>query len=36
MKMNNIISSPLTGRIKTINVKAGETFNKSQILVEFE
>jgi biotin carboxyl carrier protein len=35
MKMNNILSSPLNGHIKKINVKAGETFTRSQILVEF-
>jgi len=35
MKMNNIISSPLTGHIKKINVKAGDTFTRAQILVEF-
>jgi len=35
MKMNNILTSPLTGRIKKVNVKAGETFTRSQILVEF-
>jgi biotin carboxyl carrier protein len=36
MKMNNILSSPLNGRISKVNVKVGDTFNKSQILVEFE
>lgn len=36
MKMNNILSSPMTGRISKVNVKAGETFTKAQILVEFE
>ncbi|TRZ75943.1 MAG: acetyl-CoA carboxylase biotin carboxyl carrier protein subunit [Bacteroidetes bacterium] len=35
MKMNNILSSPMTGRIKKVNVKAGETFTRAQILVEF-
>jgi biotin carboxyl carrier protein len=35
MKMNNILSSPMTGRIKKINVKAKETFTRAQILVEF-
>ena len=35
MKMNNILSAPIDGTIKKINVKAGDTFNKSQILVEF-
>jgi len=36
MKMNNILSSPLTGRIKKVNVKTGETFTRAQILVEFD
>jgi biotin carboxyl carrier protein len=36
MKMNNILSSPMNGKIKKINVKTGETFTKSQILVEFD
>jgi len=35
MKMNNILSAPMNGKIKKINVKAGETFNRAQILVEF-
>jgi biotin carboxyl carrier protein len=35
MKMNNILSSPMNGHIKKVNVKAGESFPKSQILVEF-
>ena len=36
MKMNNILSSPMTGRIKKVNVKPGETFTRAQILVEFD
>ena len=36
MKMNNILTSPINGKIKKINVKAGVTFPKSQILVELE
>ena len=36
MKMNNILSSPMDGVIKKINVKAGDTFPKSQMLVEFK
>lgn len=36
MKMNNIITSPITGVIKKINVKAGETVPKTQVLVEFK
>jgi biotin carboxyl carrier protein len=35
MKMNNILASPIDGRIKKISVKAGDTFPKSQVLVEF-
>jgi biotin carboxyl carrier protein len=36
MKMNNILSSPMDGVIKKITVKAGDTFPKSQMLVEFK
>ena len=36
MKMNNILHSPMTGKIKKINVKTGATFTRSQILIEFE
>ena len=36
MKMNNILSAPMDGHIKKIYVKAGDTFPKSQILVEFK
>jgi biotin carboxyl carrier protein len=36
MKMNNILSAPMDGHIKKINVKAGDTFPKSQILVELK
>jgi biotin carboxyl carrier protein len=35
MKMNNILSAPMNGKIKKVNVKAGETFTRAQILVEF-
>jgi biotin carboxyl carrier protein len=35
MKMNNILTSPIDGRIKKISVKPGDTFPKSQVLVEF-
>ena len=35
MKMNNILTAPISGRIKKIYVKQGETFPKSQVLVEF-
>ena len=36
MKMNNILIAPITGVIKKINVKVGETVPKTQILVEFK
>jgi acetyl/propionyl-CoA carboxylase alpha subunit len=36
MKMNNILLAPLTGVIKKINCKAGDSVPKSQILVEFK
>ena len=36
MKMNNVLHSPITGKIRKINVKAGATFTRSQILIEFE
>src|SRR5271157_1851128 len=35
MKMNNILTAPIDGRIKKISVKAGDSFPKSQVLVEF-
>ncbi len=35
MKMNNILTAPIDGRIKKISVKVGDCFPKSQILVEF-
>ncbi len=34
MKMNNIITSPSDGNIKTINAKAGKTVAKNELLVE--
>jgi biotin carboxyl carrier protein len=36
MKMNNVLISPMTGVIKKIYVKAGETVSKSQLLVELK
>jgi biotin carboxyl carrier protein len=36
MKMNNVLSSPINGIIKKINVKAGETVSKAQLLVELK
>ena len=35
MKMNNILTAPIDGRIKKISVKAGDSFPRSQVLVEF-
>jgi biotin carboxyl carrier protein len=35
MKMNNILTAPIDGHIKKIYVKKGESFPKSQMLVEF-
>jgi biotin carboxyl carrier protein len=36
MKMNNILTAPINGVIKKVNVKVGETVPKTQILVEFK
>lgn len=36
MKMENDIRSPLSGRIKGIHVKTGQSVEKGQMLVEFE
>jgi biotin carboxyl carrier protein len=36
MKMNNILLSPMSGVIKKINCKAGDSVPKSQILIEFK
>ena len=36
MKMNNILLAPMSGIIKKINCKAGDTVPKSQILIEFK
>jgi len=36
MKMNNILLAPITGVIKKINCKAGDSVPKSQVLVEFK
>jgi len=36
MKMENVISSPRQGVIKTILVKDGDAVNKKELLVEFE
>lgn len=36
MKMKNTISSPMSGKIKKINVKTGEKVPKGHLLIEFE
>jgi biotin carboxyl carrier protein len=36
MKMNNVLIAPVSGVIKKVHVKAGETVTKSQILVELK
>lgn len=36
MKMNNIITSPVNGKIKSVNVTVGQIIVKGTVLVEFE
>ncbi|MBO6632249.1 MAG: acetyl-CoA carboxylase biotin carboxyl carrier protein subunit, partial [Psychroserpens sp.] len=36
MKMENVITSPRQGVIKSISVTKGETVDKNALLVEFE
>lgn len=36
MKMQNIICSPMAGRIKAVHVKEGERVRKGVLMVEFE
>jgi biotin carboxyl carrier protein len=36
MKMENVITSPREGVIKSISVKVGETVDKKQLLISFE
>jgi biotin carboxyl carrier protein len=36
MKVQNRILSPMTGKIKSINVEIGERIPKSKLLLEFE
>jgi biotin carboxyl carrier protein len=36
MKMENIIKSPVDGKVKDVKVALGESVNKNQLLVEFE
>jgi biotin carboxyl carrier protein len=36
MKMNNIITAPVTGVIKKVYVKVGDMVPKTQVLIEFK
>ena len=36
MKMENVITSPRDGIIKSISVKKSESVDKNQLLIEFE
>lgn len=36
MKMENVITSPRTGKIKALHVKQGDAVDKGQLIVEFE
>lgn len=36
MKMMNIVKSPITGKVKKINVTIGEKIPKSYLMVEFD
>ncbi|MDP4282041.1 MAG: biotin/lipoyl-containing protein [Bacteroidota bacterium] len=36
MKMNNVLTAPVNGVIKKVNIKIGETVPKAHILVEFK
>ena len=36
MKMENVLTSPRNGNIKTISVKQGETVDKNALLIAFE
>jgi biotin carboxyl carrier protein len=36
MKMENVITSPRDGIIKSISVGKGDTVDKNQMLIEFE
>ena len=36
MKMENIITSPRSGVIKTVSVSKGEAVDKKQLLIEFQ
>lgn len=36
MKMNNIITSPFSGKIKSVNVSVGQIIVKGTVLIELE
>ncbi len=36
MKMENTIFAPFDGKIKTINIKAGDRISKGHLMIEFE
>jgi biotin carboxyl carrier protein len=36
MKMENIIKSPRAGLIESIEIDAGQTVNKNQVLIRFQ
>jgi biotin carboxyl carrier protein len=36
MKMETNVTSPVAGKVKSVNVKAGDAVKVNQILVEFE
>lgn len=36
MKMRNLITSPIKGKVKTIHVKSGDIVSKNHLLIEFE
>jgi biotin carboxyl carrier protein len=36
MKMENVLTSPRAGIIKSISVKKGEAVDKNQLLIEFQ
>jgi biotin carboxyl carrier protein len=36
MKMRNIVTAPMSGKLKKINVKEGDTIPKSFIIAEFQ
>lgn len=36
MKMRNIITHPINGKVKKIHVKSGDIVTKNQLLIEFE